>query len=270
LLWGARVFLLSAMAGASYLAAMSLSGGEVAGCGGSAGCNQVLGSRWAYWLGVPVSVPALGAYLSLFLLTWKWEPRAPGRSQHIFWLAGVILSVLVLGAACWFVMLQYFVIGSWCKFCLATHASASLAAVMLLVSTPLQKPGPAAPDDAALSRREFACTAALAAGLGLVELVAGQVGVRKQLYKLSAGGSAGSGRLMVLHGGKFKLDPAELPRLGSDSATNYLVSLFDYTCVHCRAMHPLVKSLEEKYAGRLSSRQFAPRCGRIFPRLPPL
>jgi uncharacterized membrane protein/thiol-disulfide isomerase/thioredoxin len=244
LLRGARFCLLLAVAGAAYLATMSLLGGGVAGCGGGQGCNQVLGSRWAYWLGVPVGIPALGAYLLLFWLTFKAGSAGGIVAQHRAWQAIVMLSALVLGAAGWFVSLQYLVIGHWCKFCLATHLSASLAAGLLLKAAPVGEPGP-------LPRREFAGLSVLALVLGLVVLVAGQMAVRKRLYQITEGGSIGSGRL-VLPGGKFKLDPAELPLLGSPSATNFMVSLFDYTCVHCQAMHPRLKSLLEKYPGRLA------------------
>jgi len=244
LLRGARLCLLLAVAGAGYLATMSLLGGGVAGCGGSQGCNQVLGSRWAYWLGVPVSVPALGVYLLLFRLTFKTGPEGGTVAQHRAWLAIVMLSALVLGAAGWFVSLQYLVIGHWCKFCLATHASASLAAGLLLKAAPVQNAGP-------LNRRTFTRLCAIALVLGLGVLMGGQVAVRKRLYQITESGSIGSGRL-VLPGGKFKLDPAELPLLGSPAATNFIVSLFDYTCVHCQAMHPRLKSLLAKYPGRLA------------------
>ena len=43
-----------------YLAYISLAlGSGVPGCGQDSGCEQVLSSPWAYWLGIPVSLPGL-------------------------------------------------------------------------------------------------------------------------------------------------------------------------------------------------------------------
>src|ERR1700753_2351147 len=66
----ARALLVVALVAASYLALTSLMGGGVAGCGPESGCNQVLSSRWAYWLGLPVSLLALPIYTFLLFLSW--------------------------------------------------------------------------------------------------------------------------------------------------------------------------------------------------------
>jgi hypothetical protein len=97
-------------------------------------------------------------------------------------------------------------------------------------------------------------TSILGAALALAMLVAGQLGVKKRLYasSLFSGLSASASNQISLHGGKFRLNPSELPDLGSASATNYIVSLFDYTCIHCRALHPVLKEAQERYRGRLS------------------
>ena len=82
--------------------------------------------------------------------------------------------------------------------------------------------------------------APIEAGLVLAALVSGQALSSKPGYRITkidvSGGVAG---LLVSHDNGRGLNPGEVPRLGSDSATNYIVSLFDYTCVHCRALHPL-------------------------------
>ena len=62
---GARALLVIAAAGAGYLAWVAIHNGPAAGCGAGSGCNAVLQSRWAYWLGLPVSVPAVLVYLAL-------------------------------------------------------------------------------------------------------------------------------------------------------------------------------------------------------------
>src|ERR1051326_8126105 len=70
LVWLARLWLLVALCGAGFLVAVSFSGAAVAGCGPGSGCNQVLASRWAYWFGLPVSLPGFVVYFFLLASTW--------------------------------------------------------------------------------------------------------------------------------------------------------------------------------------------------------
>jgi len=49
-----------------YLAWVAIHHGPAAGCGPTSGCSAVLQSRWAYWLNIPVSAPAVLVYLALF------------------------------------------------------------------------------------------------------------------------------------------------------------------------------------------------------------
>jgi protein-disulfide isomerase len=44
-------------------------------------------------------------------------------------------------------------------------------------------------------------------------------------------------RLVTTHNGMFVYDLSQLPVLGSPSAANVVISLFDYTCHHCHTMH---------------------------------
>ena len=252
-LWLAAGCLLVASAGAGYLATISVVGGSIAGCGPESGCNQVLSSRWAYWMGLPVSVPAFLIYLTLALLVIHLTRGPMGHSRRRTWMAVAGFSALILGSALWFVLLQMFVIKAWCKFCLATHLSAAAAAVMLLIRSfsVTSQTQHAVTGEAFLFRNWL--TAILLVLPALALLVTGQSLVRKRLFAVkifSQLRNPGS-HLVSLHGGKFKLDPAELPALPSVSATNHLVSLFDYTCSHCRALHPILKAALEKYRGQL-------------------
>jgi uncharacterized membrane protein/protein-disulfide isomerase len=252
-LWFAAACLLCASLGAAYLATVSILGGAIAGCGPGSGCNQVLSSRWAYWLGLPVSVPAFVTYLTLLVLVIHLIREPAVQSGRRKWMAVVAFSALILAAALWFVLLQMFVVKAWCKFCLATHLSAAAAAAVLIIRS-LSLTG----DFGAASIGESFCFRnwLIAIFLGvpaLALLVAGQSLVRKKLFAVNVFSeltNPGS-NLVRLHGRKFKLDPAELPTLESVPATNHLVSLFDYTCNHCRALHPLLKEALQKYRGQL-------------------
>src|ERR1017187_1288891 len=132
----ARALLVIAMSGAGYLAWVSIHNGPAAGCGPASGCNAVLQSRWAYWLDLPVSVPAVLVYLALLGATVLLQQRPSPDDQRGSWAAIIVLSVIVAGAAFWFVSLQVFVIQAFCKYCLTAHVCGFAAALICLMNIP--------------------------------------------------------------------------------------------------------------------------------------
>jgi uncharacterized membrane protein len=135
-----RALLAVAIVGAGYLALVSISGGPVAGCGPGSGCDKVLQSRWAYWMNTPVSLPALAVYLALWgsLALWEKKRTSPDDERGA-WAAIIALSIVVAGAAFWFIGLQAFVIKAFCKFCMTAHACGLLAAALCLKNIPVAK-----------------------------------------------------------------------------------------------------------------------------------
>jgi uncharacterized membrane protein len=116
---------------------VAIHNGPAAGCGPESGCNKVLQSRWAYWLDLPVSVPAVLVYLALLGVTVLLQKRPSPDDQRGSWAAIIILAVIVAGAALWFVGLQVFVIKAFCKFCMTAHACGFAAALLCLKNIPL-------------------------------------------------------------------------------------------------------------------------------------
>jgi hypothetical protein len=49
---------------------------------------------------------------------------------------------------------------------------------------------------------------------------------------------------------EFKLD--ETPLIGRPDARHVLVSLFDYTCHHCREMHPVLVETQQQFSNQLA------------------
>src|SRR6187549_1519826 len=117
LLLVARLLILVATGVAGYLAWLSWGGSAIVGCGPDSGCHRVLSTRWAYWLGLPVSFLALLVYLVLFGTTFFSGPRVAIERRNSAWSLIVTLCVVAVGAAIWFVGLQFFVIKSVCRFC---------------------------------------------------------------------------------------------------------------------------------------------------------
>lgn len=198
-----------------------------------------------------MSVPALVVYLCLFLATLDADPARGER--RLARAATIGLSGLVVVAALWFGFLQYAVLRHWCRFCLATHSSAVVASACLfhLAIRNSRK--------AAVLNRDEGLSKEIRVGLGMsllgfVVLLGGQLVARKHSYGLAAmtTQTGRSPRQLDLFNGRFALNPDDLPQVGSNSAPTFAVCLFDYTCVHCRRLHPLLKDAAAHSKGQLS------------------
>lgn len=120
---------------AGYLAFNAVTGSSVAGCGvGPAnGCDIVLSSSWSKWLGMPVAVLGLACYASLASLAVLLGLRNPTVNRWIT-TAFVLLSIVAAGASIWFIGIQVFAIGNYCKFCLVTDACGIVLGVIATVA----------------------------------------------------------------------------------------------------------------------------------------
>lgn len=260
-----RVLLFLAGLGAGYLLFVSLSGSVPIGCGEGSSCDDVLASRWAYWFGVPVSAPALALYLSLLACT--FFPEGGSISKPPPWRAKFLVfgATAIIAAAAWFLGMQVFVLKSFCKFCLATHAVA-VAAAGLILKNPVagtsgnNRKGPGLALVPALISG-VTVWVALALGQTLVRPSPGRVALLDPAISTGAppfatappaAQPARPPRVLRLHGGRFQLNADELPTLGSATATNLALSFFDYTCHHCREMHGHLRAIERMFAGRLA------------------
>jgi uncharacterized membrane protein len=290
-----RALLAVAIVGASYLAWVAIHNGPVAGCGPESGCDRVLHSRWAYWLDVPVSVPALLVYLALLGATILLQKRPAPDDERGSWAAIIALSLIVAGAALWFVGLQVFVLKAFCKFCMTAHACGFIAALLCLKHIPLAQ-DPTTPMWATGSGKRGVPRAALAllASIGLagvVLLAGGQLLVQKKLNVVkdlrpmtgkgltAVAGSASAKqtdylalaaalaaqappppsphpwwvapRVLSLYSNAFLLKLDQVPLMGSPDASNMIISVFDYTCPHCRALHPILLETQRLFSNRL-------------------
>lgn len=251
-----------AMVVSAYLAWVTLNGGTVAGCGPESGCDKVLQSRWSKWFGLPVSLVAIGVYSLILGASFRLGPSTPPVLQRKAWLWLLPCAITVAGAALWFIGLQVFVVRSMCPYCMVAHGSGLAAAILLLVSAPI-RPAPDKPWDldkqVFVTPRSFQMTG-LVASAALALLVAGpfihqpktfevhSVGVATNAAPASAAVQAPRPagppaaatpvkRPFAVYGGRFEFDLFEVPTMASPTNENVIVSLFDYTCHHCRVMH---------------------------------
>jgi len=133
-----------AMATAAYLLYNSLKGGGVAGCAPNSGCDEVLRSPYAYFLGIPVSLPALAAYIALiyFVRVAARNDSVELRRKAWRWMMGI--AILISGAAFWLVMVQLVIIQKICPFCMLAHTCGLAASLLILFHAPIQ-PEPSIP-----------------------------------------------------------------------------------------------------------------------------
>ena len=159
-----------AICASGYLLWADLTSSKIAGCGDTGGlvdCGQVAKTRWAQWLGVPVSLLALGIYftmaIALVVGSVGWFSRSV---RKVSW---VVVTVAVFAAglsAIWFVALQMIVIKHICLYCMIAHACGLVATVTMLLASPLRA-------------KAMLATAALSFA-GFAVLVVGQVFARPQ------------------------------------------------------------------------------------------
>src|SRR5215211_7882258 len=113
-----RLLILIAAGVSGYLLSVSLSGGNAVGCGPGSACDEVLQSRWAYVFGIPVSALALAIDLALLFTTFACGLQSTPAQRRGAWEIMVPCTVLLLGAALWFVALQIFVLHRFCPWCM--------------------------------------------------------------------------------------------------------------------------------------------------------
>ena len=260
-------------------------------------------SRWAYWLGRPVSVPAVLVYLALLGTTILLQKNTSPDDQRGAWAAIIILSVVVAGAAFWFVSLQVFVIQSFCKYCLTAHACGFAAAIICLMNIPYATEPDTPMWAAGSGKRGVPRPAMLSlvliglAGVGV--LAGGQLLVQKQRnvvksfsnpsvvagtnVRSSANGAPGivlppspnahliAPRTLSLYTNQFILKFDDVPVLGSPDAPHVIVCLVDYTCIHCRALHPILLDLSRQFSNQLAivclPVSLSPQCNPFIPRM---
>ena len=249
---------------AAYLGWTGLQSGSVAGCGPESGCGDVLSSRWSSWLGVPVSLLALPLYLVLIVSTLRVGKDRIENVLDVLAFIALTSSVMIGLAAVWFTAIQGLVIGKFCPWCLTAHA-AGLGASLLIARRFWFPSGES--DWAHFLTRKAKGFAALSGCAGVALLAGGQIAYEPDSYAVVTLQQEAEPEVVSskeapteeqeikksrstrlrLHGGRFLLNASEHPLIGKSEAGNYVLSLFDYTCHHCRATHPHLASLKESF-----------------------
>lgn len=130
---------LVAILASGYLGWIAVTSSKIVGCGGGRifNCGHVISSRWSLWLGIPVSLLAIGLYAGLAgALTVGASSRVSFRTRQIGWNAVTVLAITAGLAAIWFLSLQIFVLNHLCTYCLVAHACGLIASVVVVRVNP--------------------------------------------------------------------------------------------------------------------------------------
>jgi uncharacterized membrane protein len=247
-------------------------GRSLPGCGSGSGCNAVTRSRWSRWCGIPVALPAAILYL-IATVTFTLRIASAARSwEHAATTLAFSIACLLAATAVWFVALQWLVIRRLCPYCMILHFIGVTLAFLVLAGPTLTG------RNSVLEGLSFGdlLIRLLPAIIGILALVLGQVLVEPQMYALTdatdipeqnldAGvaiapptavadpnhgapverASAApsnpfaSAKITALDG-RVAMTGGKWPMLGSPSAAQTLICLFDYTCENCRHLHGLL------------------------------
>lgn len=231
---------LVALALSIFLAVYALREGQpIPGCneGGTFDCGHVLKSKWSRVFGVPVGVAAGGAYLLTLVVLPFIGAGSPPNAKRLAWTILLIAAMGIVAAAAWFLTLQTAVIGSFCIYCVITHATGVALALLIFGSAPLRTPAGNADAAPLVSRQRLL----LCVWVGLMTPILLYAGVAPQ-------------PIMLLRGSPMpiQLVPEDFPRLGDVTRGTVLLSLSDYSCPHCRGMHEYLLRAKERYGNAVS------------------
>jgi uncharacterized membrane protein len=223
------------------------------GCGGGSSCDSVLNSRWSDLAGIlPVSGLAMGAYLAIFAAGFFIGPETELSLRRLAWSAILVLSGSIAGSALWFTILQKWIIGEFCIYCMTTHVTGFLLAVMVISQAFRQYYSP----DEGLTKKKSGSSAVLQSifrPLHVAGLVVGGLLLAGILASFQLKFTPAS----VYSDGESEsnlpsIDYKSVPMVGSPEAPYIVNLLFDYQCPHCQKIHFMLDETISRYKGNIA------------------
>jgi uncharacterized membrane protein len=256
--WMFTILNVSALILSVILSWHHLNGGAMIGCNGSSSCDDVLSSQWSMIAGVlPISGLAVGTYLTLFAASFFIGPSVEVPIQQLAWSSMLILAGSIAGCAIWFTIVQKWMIGKFCIYCMSIHSIGLILTALIiwkaikeinnnLKDSPvhnfpiLQKIFPHINQNILRPMNVL--------GKVLIGLVlAGVLVVFQISFTPSTIYSDGKSQEII-----SVLDYNTVPIVGSPDAPYVVTLLFDYQCSHCQKIHLLLDETILRYKGKLA------------------
>jgi uncharacterized membrane protein/protein-disulfide isomerase len=235
-----------------------LEGGSIFGCGGGSPCEHVLNGRWSMIVGVlPVSSLAVGTYLALMVASLFISPTTEAPIRRLAWRAMLVLAGSVVGSAVWFTIVQKWIIGDFCLYCMTTHLTGLLLAALVIWraikefnndSKEILSPIPDMIQNISRAASLHMNGAFHATGLAFIGLA---------FAGILAAAQVGFAPTAIYQDGKalnnlIDIDYHAVPIVGSPDAPYVITMLFDYQCSHCQKIHFMLNEGVRRYAGKLA------------------
>ncbi len=232
-----------ALALSSYLSWHHFVGGSVIGCDGGSPCDQVLGSRWSSVGGMlPVSGLAAGAYLALLVASFSIGPATAAPVRRLAWRAMLILVGAAAGSAVWFIIVQKWIVGAFCAYCMATHLTGLMLAALVIWRALAQD------EDDSTGQPERVIASVPAISSVVFGLIGAAIMAAVQVVIVPKSSSRG-GESRDTH---LAVDSHAAPLIGSPDARYVVTLLFDYQCPHCQQLHFMLDEVIRRYRGQLA------------------
>ena len=229
-----------------------LMGGSMVGCGGGSPCEQVLNSQWSVIAGmIPISGLAVGVYLALFVSSLFIGPATEAPIRRLAWRVMLILAGSVTGSAIWFTILQKWVIGDFCPYCMTTHVTGLVLAALVICRAITETNNSS--DEIMVKNVSPATPGRIirplpAMGLALIGLLlTGTLAAYQILFTPSAAYRVGQSQDNLP-----AIDYHAAPIVGSPDAPYVVTLLFDYQCSHCQKIHFMLNEAIRRYDGKLA------------------
>jgi uncharacterized membrane protein/thiol-disulfide isomerase/thioredoxin len=233
-----------------YLSWHYLAGASLIGCGPTApGCEELLSGRWSTVGVLPVSGLGAGVYLSILVASLFIGPVTPAPVRRLAWCAMLVLAGAIAGSAVWFMIVQKWIVGTFCPFCMATHIIGLLLAAFVIwrarmhVDDGSAEVAPTNLDVASPAARRGTVWPLPAIGLALAGILAACQAAITPPSVYRSGQSQDN---------LPAVDPRAVPLVGSPDAPYVVKVLFDYKCPHCQRMHFLLDEAIRRCGGRLA------------------
>ena len=236
----------------TYLSWHYLEGGSMAGCGVGSPCDQVLNSPWSMLGGVlPVSGLAVGVYLAMLVSGFFIGPETESSVRRLAWSAMLVLSGVITGSAVWFTIIQKWIIGVFCPYCMTTHITGLLLASLVIwraleeIDNQYNRIKPASQK---VSQSSSPTDPKRVFGLAMIGLMMAGIMATSQVVLAPEAvyiNGESQNKLPII-------DYHAAPMVGSEDAPFVVTLLFDYQCPHCQKIHFMLDELVRRYAGKLS------------------
>jgi len=235
-----------------------LTGGSMAGCVGGGPCEKVLNSQWSTIAGIlPVSGLAAGVYLAMLVASFFIGPSSEAPLINLAWSVMLILAGSIAGSAIWFTILQKWIIGDFCPYCMITHITGLLLTALVFWRAISESDNHS--NDIPLTNHSGVKSDSQSAQRHLIKPLPamGRVLIGLVLAGILVACQVGFTPSVVYRNGESQnnlptINYHAVPMVGSPDAPYVVTLLFDYQCSHCQKIHFMLDEVIRRYHGELA------------------